>query len=156
MIGGSAKVQWDEFLALAGSEKLWNWIDKATKVLVLFGIPMFFVQEHIKNEQDRAGNTLEFVKRFGEAELVGHRMALLKPWLQYDVASLETAKIPKEALDQLVLKMIVVSEQEHNGDLRSSIFSIVDFYESLGICVEINRCNQQIAKAYFLDYAHRF
>ena len=150
------KVRLGGFLATANSAGLWSWIDRITKVIVLLGIPMFFVQEHIKSEQDRASNTLDFVKRFGEAELVSQRMALLKPWLQYDVSSIEAAKIPKETLSDLVLKMIEVSEDERQGDLRSAIFRIVDFYETLGICIEIGRCNAQIATSYFMDYAHRF
>jgi hypothetical protein len=146
-----------KFLSATSSEAFWTWVERLTRVIVLLGIPMFFVGEFLKREQDRASNTLDFVKRFQDSQLVAQRFVLLKPWMQYDVKSIEAAQVPKSVLDELVIKMIDVSKQTANqDDLRPAIFSLVDFYESLGICVEISRCDRNIAENYFEDYARRF
>jgi hypothetical protein len=118
---------------------------------------MFFVGEHLKREEERASNTLDFVKRFQESQLVAQRFVLLKSWMQYDVKAIETLQMPKQVLDDLVLKMIEVSTEGANQDeLRPAIFSIVDFYETLAVCIDIRRCDRDIAVNYFDDYARRF
>jgi hypothetical protein len=144
-------------LKVLRSDSFWTKIERLTRVVVLLGIPLFFIEQHLKREEERASNTLDFVKRFQDAQLVGQRFSLLKSWMQYDVKAIEVAHAPREVLDELVLKMIEVSAETAGAeDLRPAIFGIVDFYESLSVCIEIRRCDRNIATNYFSDYARRF
>ena len=43
-----------------------------------------------------------------------------------------------------------------SANMRQAIFSVVDFYETLQLCVDADRCDGPLALSYFGQYAKQF
>lgn len=136
--------------------EVWDWVDRLSKIVVALGVPLFFVEQYLHWERDKATNTLEFVKKFQDTQLVNQRFALLSAWMQYDIRQLQAAGPSKKAIDDAVLKIVNASVVPGKTDLRAAVFDIVDFYETLKVCIDSNRCDGEMAVSYFSEYAHRF
>jgi hypothetical protein len=125
-------------------------------VVVVFGASGFFVEHYFQLQRDKASATLEFVKRYQDAQLMSRRFALLEPWMSYNIQQLKAMGATRQDIDELVMKLI----EHHSGndvtDMRAAIFDIVDFYETLSHCIEAGRCDGDVAKSYFEEYAWRF
>lgn len=139
----------------ARAEAIWVWVERASWVVILLGIPSFFLEQYFRSNIERASNTLEFVKKYQEPNMVAQRFALLRPWLQYNVQQLEAQGISTRAINDTVFNLIKSSEGT-DSDMRVAIFDIVDFFETLLVCIEIDRCNKKIATSYFKEYANQF
>ena len=48
------------------------------------------------------------------------------------------------------------SKSAGRQDMREAIFSIVDFYETLQLCIDVQKCDRPLALSYFQEYARRF
>jgi hypothetical protein len=122
-----------------------------------FGIPSLIIEHHFQLERDRQAATLEFAKIFQSPHLVEKRLSLLTPWLDgdYNVQRLRKLGVSTADVRAIVLNMVDPSAPS-SADVRSAIFNLVDFYETLQLCVERQRCDQEIAAAYFQPYAWEF
>jgi hypothetical protein len=83
-------------LAYLNADRFWVWIDRFSRIMVFVGIPAFFVNQYIRAEHDRASNTLEFVTRFQDSQLVRYRYRLLAPWMAKNVTALEKAGVVED------------------------------------------------------------
>ena len=90
--------------------------------------------------------------------MLGQRFALLEPWLQYDVKELvEVEGISERAVNDTVFNMIDLSAGKGiYHDMRMAIFDVVDFYETLVVCIDVGRCEKTVADSYFKQYANQF
>jgi hypothetical protein len=136
--------------------RFWTWLERASWIWIVLGVPLFFVEHHLQLERDRATATLEFVKRYQDSQIVSERFALLAPWMQYNIEEFRLAKPSPQAIEDLVLKLVNASPTSGPRDMREAIFSIVDFYETLQICVNAGRCDPALAVSYFGQYAKQF
>src|SRR5271166_4925664 len=113
----------------------------------LVGIVSWWIDQKTRQQAELESNTLEFVKKYQDPHMLGQRFALLEPWLQYDVKELvEVEGISKRAVTDTVFNMIDLSAGKGiYRDMRVAIFDIVDFYETLLVCIEVQRCNKDVA-----------
>jgi hypothetical protein len=133
----------------------WFWIERVSWIVILLGIPSYFLDQYFRGEIERATNTLEFVKKYQDPHMVGERFVLLEPWLQYNIADLEAQGVSTRTITDTVFKMIDLSKGTKH-DMRTAVFDIVDFYETLLVCINIRRCDRGIATSYFREYANEF
>jgi hypothetical protein len=140
------------------SETVWKWVERLSWIWIIFGIPLFFIEHHRQVERDKAAATLEFVKRYQDNQLVTQRFALLSPWMKYNLQAFMMAKPSPLAVEDMVLKMVDASAESNSNqrDMREAIFSIVDFYETLQLCIDAGSCDRALAVSYFGQYAHQF
>ena len=98
------------------------------------------------------------MKKYQDPHMLGQRFALLEPWLQYDVKELvEVEGISARAVEDTVFNMIDLSAGKGTyHDMRMAIFDIVDFYETLVVCLDVGRCERDVANSYFKEYANQF
>jgi hypothetical protein len=136
--------------------RVWTWLERASWIWIVLGVPLFFVEHHLQLDRDRATATLEFVKRYQDSQLVSERFALLAPWMQYNIEEFRQARPSPQAVEDLVLKLVNASPTSGGRDMREAIFSIVDFYETLQLCVDAGRCDRELALSYFGMYAKQF
>jgi hypothetical protein len=101
-------------------EQVWAWVERLTWIIVIFGIPLFFVEQYLHVRRERASATLDYMKKFQDAHLVSQRFILLAPWMQYDLQTLSNAKPSTRAMDDLVLGLIEKS-QGTGRDMREAI-----------------------------------
>jgi hypothetical protein len=136
---------------------IWKWVERVSWVWIVFGIPLFFYEHYQQVARDKAAATLDFVKRFQDYQLVTERFALLAPWMKLDIETFMAQKPSPAAVEDLVLKTIDAnSESAGRRDMREPVFSIVDFYETLQLCIEADKCDRALAASYFGEYAHKF
>lgn len=94
---------------------------------------------------------------FQDSHLVSKRFALLAPWLtgQFDIRKLREQGATRADLQAIVLAQVDPAYPS-SADMRSAIFDIVDFYDTLQLCIENDRCDKAMAEAYFQNYAWEF
>jgi len=135
----------------------WVIVERLSWTVVIFGIPLFFIEQNIRSQHERENNTLEFAKKYQDSQMVTYRFALLAPWMQYNIREMEAARPSRRVVDDFVMKLIEVSKDSgKDADMRAAIFGIVDFYETLMVCVETARCDKQLAISYFEEYGRKF
>jgi hypothetical protein len=125
---------------------------------VIFGIVSWVIDQNSRKQAELESNTLEFVKEYQAPHMLGQRFALLEPWLQYDVKELvDVEGISARAVEDTVFNMIDLSAGKGTyHDMRIAIFDIVDFYETLVVCIDVRRCEKKVADSYFKEYANQF
>lgn len=128
-----------------------NIISIASNIAVILGIPIFLFQQYSDFEQNRRRETLFYVNIFQEERLVDNRRLLLRPWTEVSIPGLIDAGASVQDLDRIVL--LQSREDEH---LSSAIFEMVDFLDSVGLCVDSFVCDEDLSKIYFLKYASHF
>jgi hypothetical protein len=147
------------------SKGKWFLVERASWIAVIlgigfaaFGIVSWWLDQNARRQAELESNTLEFVKKYQDPHMLGQRFALLEPWLQYDVKELvEVEAISERAVTDTVFNMIDLSAgRGPYHDMRLAIFDIVDFYETLVVCIEVKRCNGEVANSYFKEYANQF
>jgi hypothetical protein len=143
----------------------WDWVERISWIVVIFGIIgvvfgifSWWLDQRSRAQAELEGNTLEFVKKYQDPHMLGQRFALLEPWLQYDVKELvEVEGISERAVTDTVFNMIDLSAGKGTyHDMRMAIFDIVDFYETLVVCIHVSRCEKDVADSYFKEYANQF
>jgi hypothetical protein len=135
----------------------WTWIERASWVWIVLGVPLLFIEHHLQVERDKSTATLEFVKRYQDAQLASERFVLLAPWMKIDVEAFRRAKPSPRAIQDLVLKLVDSSASSAGQrDMREAIFSIVDFYETLQLCIDADMCDKKLAASYFGEYSTQF
>jgi hypothetical protein len=136
-------------------------LERVTWIVIVgtatLGIPSLILEHTFQLDRDRQAATLEFAKIFQSPQLVEKRLALLAPWLDgdYDVRRLRKLRVSTADVRAIVLNMVDASNPS-SADVRSAIFDLVDFYETLQLCVERKQCDQDMASAYFQPYAWEF
>jgi hypothetical protein len=134
----------------------WTWFERLSWIVVVFGASGFFVEHYFQLQRDKASATLEFVKRYQDAQLTSRRFALLEPWMSYDIKQMKAMGATRQDIDELVMKLIEHHSGNDTADIRAAIFDVVDFYQTLSHCIEAGRCDGDVAKSYFEEYAWRF
>ncbi|MEA3278725.1 MAG: hypothetical protein U9Q81_26185 [Pseudomonadota bacterium] len=126
-------------------------------IVVILGIPTFFLDQYEGRQRQNKLNTLEYVNRFHDPHLIRQRFALLRPWLDRDLNKLLAAGASRRTLQDLVLADVTASaEKGREADMRAALFDVVDFYDSLSVCLQVSLCSSDLAESYFGDYATRF
>jgi hypothetical protein len=146
-------------MAEESSKGNWAWIERISWMVIIIGAVIGWYAEKLNREQaERQSNTLEFMKKYQDPHMLGQRFALLEPWLQYDVKELvEVEGISARAVEDTVFNMIDLSAGKGTyHDMRMAIFDIVDFYETLVVCLDVGRCERDVANSYFKEYANQF
>jgi hypothetical protein len=140
---------------------------KAIKVLeglsyiaVIAGIAFFFLQHQHELERGKAAATLGYVNLFNSDKLSEARKLLLQSWYEHSaklavIRSLGPANT--HSMDDYVNMIIDKRAKEgRDRDLQPALFSLVDFYEQVLLCVEKDICERQTTLSYFGDYANPF
>lgn len=150
---------------------VWFYLERLSWIVIVVGGPTFLVEwyhdrgerarqlerdraEHyLQLQRDKASETLSFVKTYQDATLVAQRFALLEPWLseQNNLSFYGQMDGTYADFEDLVLKTVAARPQ-----LRTAIFGVVDFYETLQLCIDADRCDKKIAISYFQDYSRQF
>jgi hypothetical protein len=146
-------------MAKESSKGNWAWIERVSWIVIIIGAVIGWYAEKLNREQaERQSNTLEFMKKYQDPHMLGQRFVLLEPWLQYDVKELvEVEGISARAVEDTVFNMIDLSAGKGTyRDMRMAIFDIVDFYETLVVCLDVGRCERDVANSYFKEYANQF
>ncbi len=152
---------WFETLLLRLKADRWVYLERFSWIIIVatavLGIPTLLIEHHFQLQRDRQNTTLEFAKLFQGAHLVSQRFALLMPWLEgkYDIENLRRVEASRADLRAIVLDMVEPITSS-SAQLRSAIFDVVDFYETLQLCIENDRCDKAMAVAYFQGYAWEF
>jgi hypothetical protein len=146
-------------MAEVSSKGNWAWIERVSWIVIIVGALIGWYAEKLNRKQaERQSNTLEFMKKYQDPHMLGQRFALLEPWLQYDVKELvEVEGISARTVEDTVFNMIDLSAGKGTyHDMRMAIFDIVDFYETLVVCLDVGRCERDVANSYFKEYANQF
>lgn len=115
----------------------------------LFGV----VQYLDKEKADRVKVTLDFLDRQSKDPVYTSKRRLLIAWRSHEPALMDVVRKPNVTLIDLQAVVVNVVEQEQ---LFEHIVATVDFYESLGVCVEKNLCDAETARALFQEDARVF
>lgn len=132
-------------------------IETLSFIVIILGVPAFFIEQYQARQHAAKEATLEYVNRFHRAELTESRFLLLKPWLDQNIQKLVEAGASRETINDIVQAEIDTSaDNGPNKDLRVAVFRMVDFYDSLLVCLENEICSEDLVRSYFGDYAVRF
>jgi hypothetical protein len=129
-------------------------------LVVITGVPLFFIERWQQAEDERKTRAIEFVGRFQAENMAEARFRLLEPWLAYRDELRAVAKLgglDREEANRLV-KGIVAASAEAPGDPRllEAIHEMTDFFDHVAICVRENLCDSAVIRSYFKSYATQF
>lgn len=119
----------------------------AASFAVVFGVPQYLQVR----EDRRVEKTLDYVQRFSSDERIGqaHRALSAVLWENSDEADELEHASPEERLQYWRILIEVKGLEAH-------IAEVVDFFESLEVCISSKICAREEAVMFFGDYAWRF
>lgn len=143
--------------APSGRGRDWNLIELLTLLTTAIGIFYVLIELSIARFDRGVDQTLSFVERFNNAEMVEARRAITAPWLKYreQLASFgDAGGLSRDQIAQLADKILAVDNQG-SGALQAQILTVTSFYDELSTCVEI-ACNPDVACQYFSKHIADF
>lgn len=132
--------------------KIKDILEAASYVVVLFGIPGYFVQQSQQAQSKRIDSTLQYISLYQTDRISNAREELISSWFQYanKVKLMNEQGVSNAVLRHMVASMIEASvERDPVDNLQRSLLTINDFYNQLQTCVSSNACDQTTAGTYF-------
>lgn len=128
--------------------RLKDMIEMAASVVVVAGIPLFFIQQHIQDNNARVDKSLQYFLLFQSETYMKPRTDIFYPWLHYDIANFMHAA-PPAAVVQKFVKDVVSS----NPDVVASLNRVDTFYKGVALCTENRLCDAATAHRLFGPFA---
>lgn len=135
----------------------WNLIELLTLLVTAIGIFYVLIELAIARFDRGVDQTLSFVERFNDAEMIEARRAITRHWLNYDKqfsnfgddVGMSPAQIAEMAA------RIVEVDNQGTGHLQTHILTVTSFFDELSTCVDI-ACNPDVACQYFSGHIADF
>ena len=108
-------------------------------------------------DSDRAKESFTFVERFYKTPIIDAQLKLSTSWGKHEVElrklSSAAGKGETAAVDAYTTFILttVASEQ-----LEPAIFTMIGFFEGIGLCTKHDWCDKKMAEAFFCDRAREF
>lgn len=129
-------------------QKLNRILESMMLIAIIFGIPLFFIQEIQQNKRSRIEHTVNVAIEFQSASMMLARYALAEPWLEYDLAAFAASSPPPAVVDKFVNDIV-----RKHPNTRKSLYIVNEFYFSVLACVENNACDRDVAQKLFGPFA---
>ena len=123
-------------------------INILVSIVVIAGVPLFFVQQYYEYNRTRVGKTIDFAMLLQSADFKNARYNTLKPWLDQPLEAFQAAH-PPEAIREKFVRDVVAT----NKEIFPALFEINEFFNSLGVCVESGACDADVADKQFGEFA---
>ena len=143
--------------------KGYAWSGFAVRVLIVFGTIFTVFQYMAAREEKRVERTLQLIELWERSEYQNAQVAVKQRLseLNEKYAVLLPANPSKTELDVYYGKIGVEAMKAEGGtmpldDFRREFDRVVYFLNRLAFCVDGNLCSQDMADAYFRDYAVSF
>lgn len=139
-----------------GSDILVSWI--TIGALILAGIIGWREYEDQK-KQNQTTETLKYVRTFSTKDLIEARINLSLHWgtkefrKKWRQLTVQTQSDTQENREMKFSDLMAAELRENN--LSTNFFKLVDFYESLWICIKEEICNEDVALSYFAETTWR-
>jgi hypothetical protein len=123
--------------------------------LLALGVGAWFavVQYLDKEKGDRVKYTLDFLDRQGRDPVSKARRSLVIAWGKHENELMALLKNPKATSTDLKVLVLDVVDREK---IVPDVFTMVDFYDGLQICVAREVCDSRTAQALFRHDAKAF
>ena len=130
---------------------------------IIFG---YYIDYRDTQARSRVDKTLEYVHRFSDGNVADAQTKISAAWnssldklAEYEtrVSQKDDKEKTEEELNQEVAdyKMLIL-DVVRERNIEKEIWTIVDVYESISICVDKNICDEETAKEFFLPYGSSF
>lgn len=112
-----------------------------------------------QKKQTRTTETLNYVRAFSTPDILDARINLSLHWATVEFGNKwkrlirETESNTQENREKKFAQLM--AEEFRKNNLSTKFFKLVDFYESLWICIREKICNEDIALSYFAETAWR-
>lgn len=124
------------------------YLELAASAVVVAGIPLFFFQQHLQDINARIDKSIQYSLLFQSDAYAVPRLALLHPWLQYDIGSFRRYNPPRAVIDKFVKDIV-----DENPNVITSIERIDEFYHAVLLCSEGNVCDLETASRLLSPFA---
>jgi len=126
-------------------------------IIIIIGAFFALYQYFEMKYSDRVKETLSYEKRLNDGEFLDAKVSINQAWQPYQSffeklhqKTIKSQNDKDKILDKVAQKVI------KNKNLSKDIDLLVDFYESLSICVKSDICDQTTALSFFSPYAEKF
>lgn len=122
-------------------------------VVVVLGVPAFFYQQMSDDDLRQKQSTLSYINRYQSGTLETQRLDITLSWARY-APEIQAARavggLSSRTINDFVSGMISAStERDPQRNLQTALFSIVNFYDELLICVRSSVCDERLSERYF-------
>lgn len=126
-------------------------------IVVVLG-SLFAVYQYLDiQSSDKIKETLSYEHRFNDGAFLEAKVSVAQAWQPYAslFERLRQKSVKSQSEKEKILNRVaqVLIRKEHLG---KDINIMVDFYESLSICMQSGICDKKTAYSFFLPYAKRF
>ena len=146
---------------LVWGRRLKTAVEFLSALAVIVGIYIYFGFEREDARRNaRIEHVLQYIEQFQENELLRSRNALSRSWFDHRDELRELTgggAAPADVIQRWA--RLIVEDSPRDGspaDLQAAIFTITEYFDQLGLCVEKRICEASTAKEYFGPYAERF
>ncbi len=132
-------------------------LDLLLKIFLILASVGAICQYCEMKQDNRVKQTMEQLKSFNSGRLQDAYLKLTSIWFEYYhyIEGINKEIVAsKQASEQI--KANIILPIIANRALEQDIRILVDFYESLQVCVQNRICDKQVARDYFGDYADDF
>ena len=136
-----------------------NILEYLSFAVVIAGIPLFFLEQSNRVDDDRAARTLSLVREFQDQPLLDARFRLLEPWLEYgeEIALVNrVGGLNQQEIDAWVYAIVEHSRVSGGNQLIRAIHDVTNFFDYLEICLSANLCDAEVTRTYFHGFAREF
>lgn len=135
----------------------WKWLgdnDKQVKIVFAIIAAVYVIAEYrIKVHSDRAAAAMSYLNKYDEEKMLQVREKVLHDLVEALVIQMSTVpedKRVKAYSDQFQQRF------NSNEDTKQGIYTLLEFYRDLGVCVESSNCDSHAICGYFFDDIQSF
>lgn len=124
---------------------------------VIIGVGIAWYEYRSQIDRTARQQSLDFVLRMHDDRIATARVAVLKPWLKYNLDALATSSASAEVVDALVLKMVDENTTDDPAtDAKSSIVILTEYLDSAQACIESKVCEAKVLDQLLGDFGRSF
>jgi hypothetical protein len=134
-------------------------LEAGSFVAVIVGVPLGLYQLWSDAGVRQIDKTMTFASRFNDEYLNTVRNDLIEPWVEYMPqlkAINDAGGMSRSEINELVKVVVERNYRTSKDNLQLSIFTMADFFDQLGICIESGLCDRSVARLYFSQFAIQF
>lgn len=128
-----------------------RWIKSLTLLVAFGGVVTFFYGEYLTDQREIRSRTAAFIDRYRSGDVFDAQMDMIGAWRKIPVRMISDTAPSKIVVDRLIVSII-----ESNDKLFLNFMILINYFDSLSLCLDIGECDKALARGALQADAARF
>lgn len=134
-----------------------NYIEGLLKLVLLIASLLGIWQYFDLKQEARIKQTMSFLNQFNESHMREAKLNLEQVWTQYyeKINLINKHSVPSVEQKKSIQSEFVLYVIRHH-EIQNDIRLLINFFDSLAICIQEGICDKETSRTFFEHYANRF